>query len=78
MGLNGLMLMATPAYGSHYVVDVIAGTLIAMACWIVAARIVEVETGIEHLTAIPYPPSIVPETLPQEVVPQLSRKLESV
>lgn len=40
--LNGLMLAATPAYGSHYVVDVIAGVLIAVACWIAAARFFKV------------------------------------
>jgi PAP2 superfamily len=31
--LNGLILIANPAYGSHYVVDVIAGVIIALACW---------------------------------------------
>ncbi len=36
--LNGLLLLATPAYGSHYVVDVIAGIVIAAACWIAVAR----------------------------------------
>jgi membrane-associated phospholipid phosphatase len=36
--LNGAMLIATPAYGSHYFVDVIAGILIAAVCWIAAAR----------------------------------------
>ena len=36
--LNGLMLVATPAYGSHYFVDVIAGVLLAAFCWIAAAR----------------------------------------
>ena len=36
--LNTLMLVATPAYGSHYFVDVIAGVLLAALCWIAAAR----------------------------------------
>jgi PAP2 superfamily len=36
--LNGAMLIATPAYGSHYFVDVIAGILIAAVCWIAAAK----------------------------------------
>jgi PAP2 superfamily protein len=36
--LNGAMLIATPAYGSHYFVDVIAGILIAVVCWIAAAK----------------------------------------
>ncbi len=30
--LNGLMLVAAPAYGSHYVVDVIAGVIVAIQC----------------------------------------------
>lgn len=38
LALNGAMLIATPAYGSHYFVDVIAGVLIAAVCWIAAAR----------------------------------------
>ena len=37
--LNTLMLVATPAYGSHYFVDVIAGVLLAALCWIAAARL---------------------------------------
>jgi membrane-associated phospholipid phosphatase len=80
LGLNALMLIATPAYGSHYFVDVIAGTLIAMACWIVAARIIGMnsETSMERLAAIPSSPSIAPETLPQREVTPVSRKLESV
>jgi membrane-associated phospholipid phosphatase len=36
--LNGLMLVSTPAYGSHYFVDVIAGVVLAALCWIAAAR----------------------------------------
>lgn len=36
--VNGLLLVSTPAYGSHYFVDVIAGVLIAAICWITAAR----------------------------------------
>ena len=36
--LNGLLLMSTPAYGSHYFVDVIAGVALAALCWIAAAR----------------------------------------
>jgi membrane-associated phospholipid phosphatase len=37
--LNALMLIATPAYGSHYFVDVIAGVALAALCWIAAARL---------------------------------------
>jgi PAP2 superfamily len=36
--LNGLLLISTPAYGSHYFVDVIAGVVLATLCWIAAAR----------------------------------------
>ena len=36
--LNGTMLVSTPAFGSHYFVDVIAGVLIAIVCWIAAAK----------------------------------------
>ena len=39
LGLNALMLFATPAYGSHYFVDVIAGVVFAALCWIAAARL---------------------------------------
>src|SRR5262245_34986633 len=38
--LNGLMLIATPACESHYVVNVIAGVLIAAACWAAIMRLV--------------------------------------
>jgi len=60
-GLNGLMLLATPAYGSHYVVDVIAGILVAAACWIMIARRLGVAPVMlrQHLAAIegaPPPP----------------------
>jgi hypothetical protein len=53
-GLNGLMLLATPAYGSHYVVDVIAGILVAAACWIMIARRLGVAPVMlrQHLAAI--------------------------
>jgi membrane-associated phospholipid phosphatase len=37
--LNGLMLIATPAYSSHCFVDVIAGALIAALCWFGASRL---------------------------------------
>jgi membrane-associated phospholipid phosphatase len=37
--VNGLMLIATPAFGSHYVVDVIAGVVLAALCWIATARL---------------------------------------
>jgi hypothetical protein len=78
LGLNGLMLIATPAYGGHYVVDVIAGIAIAAVCWIVVARMLGAasEKQPEHFAAI-HAPSIVPEALPPST-PALSRKFESV
>lgn len=41
LALNSLLLIATRAYGSHYVVDGIAGIAIAAACWIAVARIID-------------------------------------
>lgn len=38
--VNGLMLIAIPIEGSHYLVDVIAGTAVAGAAWAAAAAIV--------------------------------------
>jgi hypothetical protein len=38
LALNAAMLVATPAYGSHYFVDVIAGILTAAVCWNAAAK----------------------------------------
>ena len=38
LALNAAMPVATPAYGSRYFVDVIAGILIAAVCWIAAAK----------------------------------------
>lgn len=37
LALNAAMLIATPFYGSHYLVDVIAGVLIAATSWAVLA-----------------------------------------
>jgi hypothetical protein len=77
LGLNGLMLIATPAYGGHYVVDVIAGIAIAAACWIAVARILGKvsEKRPEPFTAI-RAPSIVPEALPPATTAR-SQKFES-
>lgn len=76
--LNGLMLVATPAYGSHYVVDVIAGVLIAVACWVVVMRLVSsnADAKRKHLADVEDSPSIVPETLPEPDVVTLSRERE--
>jgi hypothetical protein len=64
LGLNILLVIATPAYGSHYVVDVIAGILVALACWITVARWLDTtdDTQPGHVVAIDNPPSIVPDT----------------
>jgi membrane-associated phospholipid phosphatase len=79
LGLNSLLLMATPAYGSHYVIDVIAGILVAAACWIAVARILDAASRKqpEPVATIHDPPSIVPEALPPPATVALSRKFES-
>ena len=80
LGLNGLMLIATPAYGSHYVVDVIAGVLIAAVCWVAAARLftASAETTRKRLATIEHPPSIVPEAVSGVETAAASRRCESV
>jgi membrane-associated phospholipid phosphatase len=72
------MLIATPAYGSHYVIDVIAGGVVAAAGWIVVARILGAasETQKEPFAVI-HAPSIVSAALPPPAT-VLSRKFESV
>jgi hypothetical protein len=79
LGLNGLLLVATPAYGSHYVVDVIAGIVIAAVCWIAVARMFDAvsETQPAPVAAIHDPPSIVPDSSPPPATAALSRKFES-
>ncbi len=60
--INGAMLVATPAYGSHYFVDVIAGTIVAVLCWIAAARMLNIsQARAEHVADIPLSPSIQPD-----------------
>jgi hypothetical protein len=77
LGLNGLMLIATPAYGSHYVVDIIAGIAIAATCWVLAARILgEFPEKRPELFATIDAPSIAPEALPSSTTAR-SRKFES-
>lgn len=41
--LNGLMLIAIPIEGGHYIVDVIAGAVLALAAWSVAGRLLRSE-----------------------------------
>ena len=79
LGLNILLVLATPAYGSHYVIDVIAGILIAAACWAAVARLLDAasETRPERLGAIHDPPSIVPEAPAQPAMAALSRDFQS-
>jgi hypothetical protein len=78
--LNALMLIATPAYGSHYVVDVIAGILIAVACWVAVARlfVASADSTPKHLATIKHPPSIVPEAMSESETAAAARRLESV
>jgi membrane-associated phospholipid phosphatase len=79
LGLNILLVIATPAYGSHYIIDVIAGILIAAACWATVARLIHVasEDHPEHVVAIDDPPSIVPEAPARPAMAVLSRNFES-
>jgi hypothetical protein len=79
LGLNILLVIATPAYGSHYVVDVIAGILLAAACWAAVARHLHAvsETHAEPIAAIDDPPSIVPEAPALPAMAALSRDFES-
>ena len=41
--LNGLMLLAIPVEGSHYLVDVIAGAAVALGSWLFASWVVHQE-----------------------------------
>jgi PAP2 superfamily protein len=77
LGLNGMMLIATPAYGSHYVVDVIAGIVVAAACWLVVARILDAASKIhpETFAAIHAPPMVPEASTPSATA--RSRKFES-
>jgi membrane-associated phospholipid phosphatase len=79
LGLNGAMLIATPAYGSHYVVDVIAGVAIAMACWFAAISFIAANSRATRaqLATLAGTPSIVPEAVSGSESAQ-SRNLESV
>jgi membrane-associated phospholipid phosphatase len=79
LGLNILLVIATPAYGRHYVVDVIAGILIAAACWLAVARLLDAasETHPQRVAAIDDPPSIVPEAPAQPAMAAHSRDFES-
>jgi len=76
-GLNGLMLLATPAYGSHYVVDVIAGILLAAVCWTAIARQLGATPMTLGLAAIDSPP-LAPDRLLKPAQHTLSREVESV
>jgi hypothetical protein len=80
LGLNGLMLIATPAYGSHYVVDVIAGIVVAAACWIAVARFFAAASEMhpQPIAVLDELPSIVPEAISQPEIAASSRKFESV
>jgi hypothetical protein len=79
LGLNGAMLIATPAYGSHYLVDVIAGVAIAIACWFAVARFIAAGSSVAspQLATVADTPSIVPEAASGSESAQ-SRKFESV
>jgi membrane-associated phospholipid phosphatase len=78
--LNITMIVATPVEGGHYFSDMIAGSCVAVLCWMAASRIIGVGAGAEPSRAAEVVhdlPSIVPGTLPEGVSPPLSRRLES-
>jgi hypothetical protein len=79
LALNALLLISTPAYGSHYVVDVVVGIAVAAACWITVAYMLDgaSRTQPEHLSTICDSPSMVPETPSAPAAAALSRKFES-
>jgi hypothetical protein len=57
LGLNLIMLAATPIDGSHYFVDVMAGIAIAVPC-LVAARTIALRIGCEGTLPAPSPAKI--------------------
>ena len=77
-GLNGLMLLATPAYGSHYVVDVIAGILLAAVCWTTIARQLGAAPMTLRLAAIDDSPSLAAGRLLRPAQHTFSREVEPV
>ena len=79
LALNGVLLISTPAYGSHYVVDVIAGIAVAVPCWLAVSCLLDVASRSqpELLSTICDPPSIVPDAVPAPVAVVLSREFES-
>ena len=71
--LDMLMLSATPIDGGHYFSDVIAGSAIAMLCWIACSRLLSpagrsVPWTVEAL-AIPLAPELPRGNAPAEVAP---------
>jgi PAP2 superfamily len=79
LGLNILLVIATPVYGSHYVIDVVAGILTAVLCWFAVARLLDTasQDHPEHLAAPHDAPSIVPDVSAQPALADLSRDFES-
>lgn len=63
LALNTLMILATPFAGSHYVVDVIVGIAIALACWFMMYRTLRTyrTEDATPLSSIAQSPSISPD-----------------
>jgi hypothetical protein len=80
LGLNSLMLLATPAFGSHYVVDVISGILVAAVCWITIAHRLGAAPMMsrQHPPAIDESPPLAPDRRFEPARLTLSRKTEAV
>jgi hypothetical protein len=74
LGLNIVMLAATPLYGSHYLVDVLAGIAIAVACWSLmswAKSRNRATIGISSLPSITESPALSPHTGPETLAPPI-------
>lgn len=76
--LNITMIASTPVDGGHYFSDVLAGTSVAVLCWIAAARILHASRATaEHIVEIPLSPSIEPDLIPCAAEAALTPDAES-
>ena len=70
LGLNITMLLATPLYGSHYLVDVLAGIAIAVVCWSLTAWAMSkgpTTVGTSPLPSISDAPALIPDPAPDSL-----------
>jgi membrane-associated phospholipid phosphatase len=63
--LNVAMIASTPVDGGHYFSDVVAGTAVAILCWMAAARMLRAPMpAAELVSEIAVSPSIEPDMIP--------------